>query len=118
MDSKELAKLDLAIAKIEGYVLDEQGWPISHNGNKVIYLHCAEAGPYSPTFDWNITGPLIEKYNIAVETVWMPDGETDCWIATVVDEYNNQNEAIWKDSVYCPTPLIAICKAIKAAKGE
>jgi hypothetical protein len=105
MDEKELAELDLAVAKAEG--LDTFGvgdqlcavFMRAPNGTALKY------GPYQPTRDPAEAMRLLEKYNFNLLSP-MSTGEEWNVIDGQMVEYQSSG----------PNPAIAICRAVVALK--
>lgn len=64
-------------------------------------------GRISPSTDWAQGGRLIEKLGVSLD--FDPIGEIDPWEATL-DSFG-----YWV--IWCPTPLIAACRAIVLAES-
>lgn len=77
-------------------------WAYFHEGNWFA------PGPRKYSIDWSHGGPLIEKYAVKIEHF---PGET---IASKANARVAMNRtAYWQSG---PTPLVALCRAIVAAK--
>lgn len=110
--------LDWAVAKANGFAVQVRPYAEFCNastGHKVKARYhrvwCEFDGDleeYSPSADWSQGGPLIEKYAVKVEHF---PGET---IASKANARIAMNRtAYWQSG---PTPLVALCRAIVAAK--
>jgi len=103
MKTSELigAELDYWVAMIEG-ILQPEEWV-----NKALFLEkgiWSKEGQYFPSTNWQQGGPLIEKYNIELQT--SGDG---LWCASLWPPENN-------DLIGGETPLIAAMRCIVASK--
>jgi hypothetical protein len=98
--------LDWAIAQIEGVevtIAEPQylvGWRVTRP-----YPY----GKYSPSTDWAIGGPLIQKHGCDLNCI----AAANCWEANCWDERSPNPDLHLKEG---ETPLIAACRAIVAAK--
>lgn len=113
--------LDWAVAKANGFAVQVRpyaefcnastGHKVKARYHRVWYEFDGDLEEYSPSADWSQGGPLIEKY--AVKIKHFP-GET---IASKANARVAMNRtAYWQSG---PTPLVALCRAIAAAKlGE
>ncbi|QZA71265.1 hypothetical protein AH02_20 [Pseudomonas phage AH02] len=100
--------LDWAVANVE-LITVGIAEPQYENGYRVYQTFCRVDYKYSPSTDWSLCGPLIEKHidgfgSLAGRTEW----EAYCWGSEVTRAtlYFEQG----------PNPLIAACRAIVAAK--
>ena len=94
MTPKELAELDLAVAKAEGFAF------IGNDATVIRRKYSRHREKYQPTRDGAEAMRLLEKYHISV-LHFMPE---DFWLA--------QTDTL--DGVRGPTPTIAICRAVAA----
>lgn len=100
--------IEVKTSELEGAALD---WAVAQAIGMELLL-CGDhphavidgqiAGRYQPSTDWSQGGPLIEKYRVSVI---YSDEECDPCAWT-------DDTAVWPG----PTPLIAACRAIVAAK--
>lgn len=103
MTDKELAELDLAVAKEEGIA----AYKWTHPTTKNLWVRMDENGAiYQPTRDGSEAMRLLEKYRLTVSY----DDERACWECNFI--LRNESEF-----VNGPTPSIAICRAVVALKG-
>jgi len=108
--------VEVKTAELEGAALD---WAVAVTEG--LNIHCVMAGgfvvnceEFSPSTDWAHGGPLIEKHR-----VWLiPPTECDPigWDADVYEENGDEGTGV-RAIQGCPTPLIAACRAIVAAKS-
>lgn len=99
MSPEELAKLDLAVAKAEGFIFGTDGKGLWHDSNGMFVGY-----RYQPTRDGAEAMRLMEKYRLWVS----PDRfEGDEWTAV-------RPGVLMKG----PTPAIAICRAVVALKKD
>lgn len=96
----------IAVSELEGAGLDwavgvAQGNPMATPASDVVWSEYH--GAYSPSTNWSQGGPLIDEYRMLV----CPPEETDQWDASVNGDYEMH---------YGSTALIALCRAIVAAK--
>ena len=110
--------LDWAVAKANGFAVQVRpyaefcnastGHKVKARYHRVWYEFDGDLEEYSPSADWSQGGPLIEKYAVKVEHF---PGET---IASKANARIAMNRtAYWQSG---PTPLVALCRAIVAAK--
>lgn len=108
-----MSMIEVKTAELIGPALDwatwlaDRGEPGAHNP-KTGYIWTALNEHWSPHSDWSQGGPLIEKYAVKIEHF---PGET---IASKANARVAMNRtAYWQSG---PTPLVALCRAIVAAK--
>jgi hypothetical protein len=98
--------LRYAMAEAEG-LLEELRWGVSEIEALGLCMWTDNHGCWAPDEDWEITGPLIEKYKVDLSYI-----DTD---------WHGKPLGIWQatcrgvDDV-AKTPLIAACRAIVAAQ--
>ena len=103
--------LDWAVAKS----VPQKYWPVIVRGLVYLDNEC-EHIPYSPSNDWSQCGPLIEKHK-----AFPARYDDECEDATEATRFFCSYGSLLDMNTYCegPTPLIAACRAIVAAKlGE
>ena len=106
--------MKIKTADLIGPALD---WAVAKGEGKIYgYKHqlvddCRGVIPYSPSTDWAIGGPLIEREGITLLYLYVTD-DPFRWAAT-------QKPTIKKvkpKSVYGPTTLIAACRCFVASR--
>lgn len=105
--------LDAAVAKAEGETFRLHGGcqiPVVYVGHDEP---SGEWGDYSPSTDWDIAGPIIQRERI---TIVAHDDEWEC---SIPDPDPDHESADWRFFVQGKTPLIAAMRAYVASKfGE
>jgi hypothetical protein len=95
--------LDWAIAQIEGVEVAIAA-PQYGTGWRVYKPNFG--GKYSPSTDWAVAGPLIEKHQVNLH---IPQHSDDCWAAWVTIDSKDYAQGGYQ-------VLVAVCRAIVAAK--
>ncbi len=116
------AALDWAVAQVDGVKTmmmaprnGEPKQPFALFGSLALSVGGDDQSSYAPSTCWHCGGPLIEKYNI--QTSYNGDGfprspTGKYWCAYVCKPHGPEE----RPSGGGPTPLIAACRAICAAK--
>ncbi len=109
----EVKTSELIGAALDWATAEAAGWqPKRMHGG--IYMCVAVLGyddEPEPSTDWWQIGPLIEKYEIAIEPTDSDPGASWRWVAKFESDGNSHGAKRWG-----PTPLIAACRAIVAAR--
>ena len=91
--------LDWAVGEVEGWWLEEP-YHLRYSDNRIW---CNEHSyGYCPSEDWSQGGPLIEKYEVAIEPF------AAGWFAEVAGSGKDQYDDV--------PPLVVACRAIVAAE--
>lgn len=111
MTEQELAALDLAVAKAEGY----ENARLNRAGDACL-IRNAFPSVYRPR-DPAEAMRLLEKYKLSV--IWVALGESASWVATRSGDYNIKDDVLSRThQATGETPCIAICKAVVALAVE
>lgn len=110
--------LDWAVAKANGFAVQVRpyaefcnastGHKVKARYHRAWYEFDGYLEEYSPSADWSQGGPLIEKYAVKIEHF---PSETIASKANAIIAMHCT--AYWQSG---PTPLVALCRAIVAAK--
>lgn len=105
--------LDWAVAMTGAVTVEQNGLDLDARGRPTVGGDMKI--PYEPSNNWGQCGPLIEKYNI--QTSYNGNGfhrspTGKYWCAYVCEPHGPE----MRPSGGGPTPLIAACRAIVAAK--
>lgn len=105
------AELDLAVALATGWTLTrQQDAQIEKDG---MFMLCGEAAlehsryVFTPSTDWSQGGPLIVTHKVSISDC------SDSWIASIISDDDRE---LYAGLERGGTPLIAICRAVVAAK--
>ena len=111
--------LDWAVAKCEGHLKGGFFAPCKlENGTLKNYAgepdpYHDELPDYSPSSDWSLAGPIIEREKIDLFT---EKGTPESWCASVARYQNGKRLVGWRIHAYGPTPLIAAMRCYVASK--
>ena len=104
------AALDWAVAEAVGVEVDIRAEsPCKVHDSGGVWLQPTARRPYMPSSNWGQGGPLIEAYHVDLES-----NLADEWAGSVAAE-DPGGDPRWISKTG-PTPLIAACRAIVAAK--